>query len=210
MATVRGAAAPMPCTRRAASRISRRGGEVAGQRGQGIKAGADMMTRLRPKASERGPVKRVPIPMPRTKLVTTSCAAFGASGERVAAISGQGGQHRVDGNRDGGEEHGDERHEFDLRDGRVGVIQLLPAVLSSAMTLSQVSVGCAPETTYCWAIRKVGTAFTPFWRASVAGGDVVGIGVGLQQAQGGGAVHPVFAGDVGKRSRSPMSRPSTQ
>ncbi len=31
------------------------------------------------------------MPMPRTKLVTTSWAAFGASGERVAAISGRAG-----------------------------------------------------------------------------------------------------------------------
>jgi hypothetical protein len=30
----------------------------------------------------------------------------------------------------------------------------------------RVSGGCAPETTYCCAIRKVGTAVTPLWRAS--------------------------------------------
>ena len=40
-----------------------------------------MRTRFLPKASDRGPVNSVPTPMPRTKLVTTSCAAFGASGD---------------------------------------------------------------------------------------------------------------------------------
>jgi hypothetical protein len=36
-------------------------------------------------------MNNVPIPMPRTKLVTTSCAALSASGESVAAMSGMAG-----------------------------------------------------------------------------------------------------------------------
>src|SRR6056297_1065318 len=49
------------------------------------------MTGLRPKASESGPVKKVPIPMPTRKEDRISCAALGASGLSLAAISGRAG-----------------------------------------------------------------------------------------------------------------------
>ena len=50
-----------------------------------------MITRLRPNASDRGPVKNVPMPMPSTKDVRISCALFNASGLSSRPISGSAG-----------------------------------------------------------------------------------------------------------------------
>ena len=50
-----------------------------------------MITVLRPKASESGPVTKVPSPMPKTKLVMMNWARFGAPGLSSSAISGMAG-----------------------------------------------------------------------------------------------------------------------
>jgi len=50
-----------------------------------------MMVFLRPKASDSGPANSVPMPMPSTKLVSTSCAWLGRSGVSSRAICGRAG-----------------------------------------------------------------------------------------------------------------------
>ena len=49
------------------------------------------MLTLRPTASEIGPTKKVPTPMPSTKADKTSCARFSASGDSSAPICGSAG-----------------------------------------------------------------------------------------------------------------------
>ena len=121
-----------------------------------------------------------------------SCAAVRRHrGVSSAAISRQGGQHRVDGKGDGGEQHRDQRDEFALRrgaacrqvigsPGRSCAAGACAAI--SSITCCHRSAGCAPDRTYWLAITKVGTASNaPRPGVLVAREDVVAVGVRGQQ-----------------------------
>jgi hypothetical protein len=134
------------------------------------------MVVFRPMESDSGPATSVPAPMPSTKVVSTSCARFTASGRELRRDLGQGGQHRVDGEGDGGEEHRDHRDELALAQvpARLAARHVGHAPSAgdcaaiSAMTWSQSSGGCAPGTTWLLATTKVGTPVTPRSRAQAS------------------------------------------
>ena len=94
-----------------------------------------MMTGLRPKASDSGPVNNVPSPMPSTKLVMISCARFGRSGDRSARDFGIAGSIASMRKGDRREQHRHQGDEFALGQGVSALASWSSAASSSMISL---------------------------------------------------------------------------
>ena len=70
------------------------------------------MAGLRPIRSDSGPNRIWPNPSPKKTAMITNWASFARSSPRSRPISGERGQHRIDGESDEREEKRDEGHEL--------------------------------------------------------------------------------------------------